>query len=59
MVSRLERAVILLLRFLTYLVLFITLWIIIDLIIGGIPAINWQFLSHNPEDSGASGGHDR
>ena len=45
-----------LLRFLTYLVLFITLWIIIDLIIGGIPAINWQFLSHNPEDSGASGG---
>lgn len=56
MSNRLESFVILLLRIMTYSVLAVVLWIIMDLIIGGISVINWQFLSYAPEDSGSSGG---
>jgi phosphate transport system permease protein len=40
----------------TYLIVFVIGYIIIDIIINGLPAINWEFLTGFPRRSGAEGG---
>src|SRR5688572_30066444 len=43
-------------RGITYLVVFFIAYILIDILIRGIPAISWDFLFTDPEKSGAEGG---
>ena len=43
-------------RIITYLIVIFTAYVIIDIIINGLPAISWTFLTTNPEKSGAEGG---
>jgi len=45
-----------LLRIITYSVVLIIAYIIIDIIIKGLPAISWEFLTSEPKKSGAEGG---
>jgi phosphate transport system permease protein len=43
-------------RGITYLVVFFIAYILIDILIRGLPAISWDFLFSDPEKSGAEGG---
>jgi len=45
-----------LLRGLTYFIVLAIAWIIFDVVLHGLPAINWEFLSGYPRRSGAEGG---
>ena len=45
-----------LMRSVTYLIIFIIGYIILDIVIHGLPAINWEFLTGFPRRSGAEGG---
>ena len=44
------------LRGVTYLVVAATAWILLDVIVKGLPAINWSFLTTQPSKGGAEGG---
>ncbi len=44
------------LRGVTYLVVAATAWILLDIIIKGLPAINWSFLASQPSKGGEEGG---
>jgi phosphate transport system permease protein len=43
-------------RAVTYAILFVVVYIIADVVVGGIPAISWEFLSDVPRKSGEEGG---
>ncbi len=43
-------------RGITYLVVFFIAYIIIDILIHGLPTMSWEFITANPEKSGAEGG---
>ena len=43
-------------RSVTYVVVLAIAYIIIDIVIKGLPAINWEFLTGEPRKSGAEGG---
>lgn len=43
-------------RAVTYLIVFVIGYIILDIVIHGLPAINWEFLTGFPRRSGAEGG---
>ncbi len=43
-------------RGITYLVVVFIAYILIDILIHGLPAISWEFISGDPEKSGAEGG---
>ncbi|MBN2380211.1 phosphate ABC transporter permease PstA [candidate division WOR-3 bacterium] len=45
-----------LMRILTYIIVAIVAYIILDIVIKGIPAINWEFLSGMPSKGGREGG---
>jgi len=51
-----ENIVTWLMRAVTYLIVFVIGYIILDIIIHGLPAINWEFLTGFPRRSGAEGG---
>lgn len=51
-----ERFIYLMMRGVTYLVVFFIAYILIDILINGIPAVSWEFLTSGPEKSGAEGG---
>jgi len=43
-------------RAVTYLIIFVIGYIILDIVIHGLPAVNWEFLTGFPRRSGAEGG---
>jgi len=43
-------------RVVTYIVVFFIAYILIDIFIHGLPAISWEFLTSEPQKSGAEGG---
>jgi phosphate transport system permease protein len=45
-----------LIRVLTYFIVLTIAWIIFDIVLHGLPAINWEFLAGFPRRSGAEGG---
>ncbi|HPF49426.1 MAG TPA: phosphate ABC transporter permease PstA [Caldisericia bacterium] len=45
-----------LMRIVTYLIVLVTLYIVIDIVVGGLPAISWEFLTAMPQRSGTMGG---
>jgi phosphate transport system permease protein len=45
-----------LIRIVTYTIVIFIAYVIIDILIHGLPAISWEFLTSNPEKSGAEGG---
>ena len=45
-----------LMRIVTYLVVIFIAYILFDIFFHGLPAISWEFLTQNPEKSGAEGG---
>ncbi|HOO97507.1 MAG TPA: phosphate ABC transporter permease PstA [Caldisericia bacterium] len=45
-----------LMRIVTYLIVLVTLYIVIDIVVGGLPAISWEFLTAMPRRSGTMGG---
>lgn len=45
-----------LIRIVTYAIVIFIAYVIIDILIHGLPAISWEFLTSNPEKSGAEGG---
>jgi phosphate transport system permease protein len=51
-----EKIIYWLMRGITYLVVFFIAYILIDIFIHGLPAISWEFLTADPEKSGAEGG---
>lgn len=51
-----EKIIYWLMRGITYLVVFFIAYILIDILIHGLPAISWEFLTAEPEKSGAEGG---
>lgn len=51
-----ERVIYWLMRGITYLVVAFIAYILIDILIHGLPAISWEFLTAMPEKSGAEGG---
>jgi phosphate transport system permease protein len=51
-----ERVIYWIMRGVTYLVVFFIAYILIDILIHGLPAISWKFLTSDPEKSGAEGG---
>jgi len=51
-----EKAIIWIIRGVTYFIVFVIGYIIFDIIIHGLPAINWEFLTGFPRRSGAEGG---
>lgn len=51
-----ERAVFWLMRAVSYFVVFVVAYIVIDIVYRGMPAITWEFLSEFPRRSGAQGG---
>ncbi|MCH7820331.1 MAG: phosphate ABC transporter permease PstA, partial [Candidatus Marinimicrobia bacterium] len=51
-----ERVGIFFMRATTYLVVAVIGWILLDIIIKGIPGLSWEFLSTAPRRSGAEGG---
>lgn len=51
-----EKIIYWLMRGITYLVVFFIAYILIDILIHGMPAISWEFLTSEPEKSGAEGG---
>jgi len=44
------------LRIITYGIVAITLYLLLDIIIGGLPTISWEFLTANPAKAGVEGG---
>ena len=51
-----EGAVYWLMRGTTYFIMMVVLYIIIDIVYNGLPAISWEFLSGQPTHGGAEGG---
>ena len=51
-----EKIIYWMMRGITYLVVFFIAYILIDILIHGLPAISWEFLTAEPEKSGAEGG---
>lgn len=51
-----ERLVYLLIRTVSYAVIIVVGYILLDIIIHGIPALSWEFISSPPRRSGAEGG---
>jgi phosphate transport system permease protein len=51
-----EKIIYWLMRIVTYLVVVFIAYILIDILLHGIPAMSWEFISGNPEKSGAEGG---
>jgi len=51
-----EKLILILMRLLTYIVVAVIAYIIIDIIIKGLPVISWEFITDNPRKSGAEGG---
>ena len=51
-----EKFIYWIMRGITYIVVFFIAYILIDIILNGLPAISWEFLTSNPEKSGAEGG---
>ena len=51
-----EKIIFLLMRTLTYAIVFFITSVILDIVINGMPAISWHFLTESPEKSGAEGG---
>lgn len=51
-----EKIIYWMMRGITYLVVFFIAYILIDILIHGLPAISWEFLTSEPEKSGAEGG---
>ncbi|UCC79470.1 MAG: phosphate ABC transporter permease PstA [Candidatus Zixiibacteriota bacterium] len=51
-----EKAITWVIRGVTYFIVFVIGYIILDIIIHGLPAINWEFLTGFPRRSGAEGG---
>ncbi len=51
-----EKYVFMLMRVITYAVVAFIAYILFDIIFHGIPALSWEFLTGNPEKSGAEGG---
>jgi phosphate transport system permease protein len=51
-----ERIMFVMLRCITYFIVLVIAYIVIDIIWKGLPAINWEFLSTFPRDSGFAGG---
>ena len=43
-------------RLVTYLVVAVVAWILLDIVVKGIPGLTWEFLSTAPRRSGAEGG---
>jgi phosphate transport system permease protein len=43
-------------RIITYIIVFFIAYILIDIFLKGIPAINWEFITAQPRRSGAEGG---
>lgn len=54
--NRHEQAVFWLIRAVTYLIVLAIAYIIIDIVVHGLPTINVKFLTHSPRRSGAEGG---
>jgi len=52
----LDRVIYSLIRAVTYLIVLVIAYIIIDIVWNGLPAINWEFLTGFPRCSGAEGG---
>ncbi len=55
-VLRRERGVFMLLRLLTYTVVLVVAYIILDIVLKGVPVLSWEFLSEFPRKSGETGG---
>lgn len=51
-----EKIIYALMRVVTYMVVFFIAYILIDIFIHGLPAISWEFLTSDPQKSGAEGG---
>jgi len=51
-----EKFTYLVMRVVTYIVVFFIAYILIDIFIHGLPAISWEFLTSEPQKSGAEGG---
>lgn len=51
-----EKIIYWLMRGITYFVVFFIAYILLDILIHGLPAISWEFLTSDPEKSGAEGG---
>src|SRR3990172_5274829 len=51
-----EKYVFMLMRIITYAVVAFIAYILFDIFFHGIPALSWEFLTGNPEKSGAEGG---
>lgn len=51
-----DKAITWIMRGVTYFIVFVIGYIILDIIIHGLPAINWEFLTGFPRRSGAEGG---
>jgi len=51
-----EKIIYWLMRGITYLVVVFIAYILIDILIHGLPAISWEFITGDPEKSGAEGG---
>ena len=51
-----DRVIYSLMRAMTYLIVLVIAYIIIDIVWNGLPAINWEFLTGFPRCSGAEGG---
>lgn len=54
--TKTEKLILILMRLVTYLIVAVIAYILIDIIIKGIPAISWEFITSNPRKSGAEGG---
>jgi phosphate transport system permease protein len=51
-----EKIIFLLMRIITYAIVIFITSVILDIVIKGMPAISWHFLTASPEKSGAEGG---
>jgi len=51
-----EKVIYWMMRGITYLVVIFIAYILIDILINGLPAISWEFINGDPEKSGAEGG---
>ena len=51
-----EKAICWFVRGMTYFIVFAVAYIVFDIVVNGLPAISWEFLSGMPRKSGAEGG---
>lgn len=56
MKSKIENIIFWLMRIVTYLIVIFIAYILIDIFFHGLPAISWEFLTSEPQKSGAEGG---